>query len=51
MPLNLANHETKARAAVKRFWTGRAAARDKQTATGKCFWQHSPSISRLAHAG
>lgn len=35
MPLNLANHEAKAKAAVKRFWAGRAAAHDKQTASGK----------------
>jgi type II restriction enzyme len=35
MSLNLTNHETKSRAAVKRFWLGRAAARDKQTAMGK----------------
>lgn len=28
MPLNLANHEAKAKAAVKRFWTGRSTARD-----------------------
>lgn len=35
MPLNLANHEAKAKAAVKRFWTGRGAARDKQSASGK----------------
>lgn len=35
MPLKLASHQAKAKAAVKRFWTGRAAARDKQTASGK----------------
>ena len=35
MPLNLANHEAKAKAAVKRFWTGRTAATDTQSATGK----------------
>ena len=35
MSLNLASHEAKAKTAVKRFWSGRAAARDKQTASGK----------------
>jgi hypothetical protein len=35
MPLNLANHEAKAKTAIKRFWTGRGAARDKQSASGK----------------
>lgn len=35
MPLNLANYETKAKTAVKRFWTGRTAASDKQSATGR----------------
>ncbi len=35
MPLNLANHEAKAKAAVKLFWTGRVAARDKQILSGK----------------
>lgn len=35
MPLILANYETKARKAVKQFWVGRSAARQKQVASEK----------------
>lgn len=35
MPLNLTNYESKAKAAVKHFWSSRATARDKQAASGK----------------
>ncbi len=35
MPLELANYEAKAQAAVKAFWAGRHAASTKQSATGK----------------
>ncbi len=35
MSLNLSNHESKLKAAVKLFWSGRLAARDKQLLSGK----------------
>ena len=35
MPIDLANYEKKARAAVRLFWSARAAASRKQAATGK----------------
>lgn len=35
MPLNLCNYDQQARAAVKAFWQTRAAARQKQQASGK----------------
>lgn len=35
MPLDLANHDIKARQAIQAFWQGRAIARERQTAAGK----------------
>jgi hypothetical protein len=35
MPLDLANHESLAKQAIRRFWGNRASAREKQLASGK----------------
>ncbi len=50
MPLNLANHEAKAKAAVKRFWTGQFSTHNDLTSLTQFIAAFAGHIAAVAAA-